>query len=91
MQQDIKDRVIACATVTEAQMPDSPECACLFITTCSEDPDLVKWISPLIGNMLAAKLPENIEISIVETSVNVLSRGILSSKPASELASSLNS
>lgn len=45
----------------------------------------------MVSNMLAAKLSESVEISIVETSVNVLSRGILSSKPASDLASTLNS
>jgi len=92
MQEDAMDRVIACAsTPTDACMPDSPECASMLITTCSEHPDLVKWISPLVSNMLAAKLPENIEISIVETSVNVLGLGILSSKQASDLASTLNS
>ena len=91
MQQNLADRIIACASLPDAEMPDSSECASLWITTCSEVPDLVRWISPLISNMLAAKLPESVEISIVETSVNVLSRGILSSKPASDLASTLNS
>jgi hypothetical protein len=92
MQQIVMDRVISCATLpTEACLPDSPECASLLITTCSEHPDLLKWISPLVGNLFAAKLPEIVEISIVETSVNVLCRGVLSSKPASELVSALNS
>jgi hypothetical protein len=91
MQQNVMDRITACATQPDAEMPDSPECASLLITTCSEHPDIVHLISPLISNMLSAKLTENVEISIVETSVNVLSRGILSSKPASDLVSTLNS
>ena len=92
MQEIIMDRVIACATLpSEACLPETPECASLLITTCSEHPNLLKWISSLVNNMFAAKLPESIEISIVETSVNVLCRGVLPSKPASDLVSALNS
>jgi Fanconi anemia group I protein len=92
MQQNIVDRVTACASLpTEGSLPESPECASLLITTCSENSDLVVSMSSLVSNLLAAKLPENVEISIIETSINVLSRGILPNKPASDLVSTLNS